>query len=190
MVIDSELVLKIAIPIGSMILGLILGSVIDGYKSKRKFKKELKNNNFIDISGNDWFAAWQTSVENTMNLNTECVLMQQKGQTVKICNTEKAPENPKGGYLWEAQLQFFHGKTLMGWYFPLQQENITSKGIMFLTYQSSKRVFFGKWVGSSYDGDLSNGFVVISKDRDDSLRLLKEIIGKHTDKVNIIYDAI
>ena len=92
--------------------------------------------------------------------------------------------------MWEGQLQFFNGKTLMGWYFPLIQENITSKGIMFLTYQSAKQVFWGKWVGSSYDGDLSNGFVVISKDRGRSLELLKEVISKHTDKVNIIYDAI
>ncbi|MFZ3382883.1 MAG: hypothetical protein WA144_03045, partial [Candidatus Methanoperedens sp.] len=77
-----------------------------------------------------------------------------------------------------------------GWYFPLKQENITSKGIMFLTYQSAKKVFWGKWVGSSYDGDLSNGFVVISKDKNQSLTLVKELIAKHTDKVNIIYDAI
>jgi hypothetical protein len=173
-----------------VVLGLLLGIFIDNIRTKRRFKKELKDNNFIDISGKNWFAAWHTSVDQTINLNTEELEISQRGQTVKIWNIEKAPENPKGGYLWSAQLQFFHGKTLMGWYFPLRHENITSKGIMFLTYQSAKKIFWGKWVGENYDGALSNGFVVISKNRDESLRLLKDVIRKHTDKVNIIYDAI
>lgn len=172
------------------VVGVLLGLLIEFLKSKRKFRKEIKDNNFIDISGDKWFAAWQTSVEQTLNLNTEELIISQKGQTVKISNIDKSPENPKGGYKWEAQLQFFHGKTLMGWYFPLREENITSKGIMFLNYQSAKKVFWGKWVGSNYDGDLANGFVVISKNREESMRLLKDVISKHTDKVNIIYDAI
>lgn len=172
------------------VIGLVLGLLIEYFKAQRKFRKELQDNNFIDISGGKWFAAWQTSVEQTLNLNTEELVIQQKGQTVKISNIDKSPENPKGGYKWEAQLQFFHGKTLMGWYFPLKEENITSKGIMFLNYQSAKKVFWGKWVGSNYDGDLANGFVVISKDKEQSMRLLKDVISKHTDKVNIIYDAI
>lgn len=172
------------------LVGLVLGLLVEYFKAKRKFRKELQDNNFIDISGSKWFAAWQTSVEQTLNLNTEELVIQQKGQTVKISNIDKSPENPKGGYKWEAQLQFFHGKTLMGWYFPLKEENITSKGIMFLNYQSAKKVFWGKWVGSNYDGDLANGFVVISKDKEQSMRLLKDVISKHTDKVNIIYDAI
>lgn len=172
------------------VVGLLFGILIEYLKAKRKFKRELQDNNFIDISGSKWFAAWQTSVEQTLNLNTEELVIEQKGQTVKISNIYKSPENPKGGYKWEAQLQFFHGKTLMGWYFPLKEENITSKGIMFLNYQSAKKVFWGKWVGSNYDGDLANGFVVISKEKEQSMRLLKDVISKHTDKVNIIYDAI
>lgn len=187
---QGELNLNIIISISSTVIGIIIGLLIDNYRSKRKFKQEFKDNNYIDITGSDWFAAWHTSVEYRVILNTEHLSIVQKGQTVKMRNLEISPENPKGGYFWNAQLQFFHGKTLMGWYFPLKQENITSKGIMFLTFQSTKRIFWGKWVGSSYDGDLSNGFVVISKDRSISLNLLKEVISKHTDKVNIIYDVI
>lgn len=167
----SELITNIIIALSSTFLGVIIGLFIENIKSKLKFKQELKDNNSINITGDDWFAAWHTSVENTINLNTEQLSFKQKGKTIKVRNLEKAPENPKGGYLWQAQLQFFYGKTLMGWYFPLKIENITSKGIMFLTYKSTKKVFWGKWVGSSYDGDLSNGFVVISKDRNESLKL-------------------
>lgn len=187
---DQDLVINIALSIASLILGVIISRIVDRYKERVKFKQELKDNNSIDITGDDWYAAWHTSVEGIVNLNTEKLSFIQKGNTVKVKNLEKAPENPKGGYFWEGQLNFFYGKTLMGWYFPLKSENITSKGIMFLSYQSTKKLFWGKWVGSSYDGDLSNGFVVISKDRKQSLKLLHEVISKHTDKVNIIYDAL
>ena len=182
----KDLAIKIIIPI----ITLLAGYLVDHFRSKIKFSRELKANNQIDISGNDWFAAWQTSVKLTSILNTEHLNILQKGQTVKMCNTEKSPENPDGGYLWIAQMHFFNGRHLMGWYLPRKKENITSKGIMFLSYQSSKKVFYGKWVGASYDGDLSNGFVVISKDRGESLRLLQDLLARHNDQVNIIYDAI
>jgi hypothetical protein len=186
----SEIIINIVIGVSCTLLGVIITIWVESIIADRKFKKEFKDNNTIDLSGDDWFAAWHTSVDNSINLNTEQLSIKQKGATVKVWNIEKAPENPKGGYLWEAQMQFFYGKTLMGWYFPLKKENITSKGIMFLTYKSTKKIFWGKWVGAAYDGDLSNGFVVISKDRNQSMKLLKEVISKHTEKVNIIYDAI
>ncbi|MFZ3384172.1 MAG: hypothetical protein WA144_09625, partial [Candidatus Methanoperedens sp.] len=115
---QDDLLINIIISAASTLVGVIIGLLIDDIKSKRRFKQELKDNNSIDITGNDWYAAWHTSVEHTTNLNTENLSIKQKGQTVKMKNIEKSPENPKGGYLWEAQLQFFHGKTLMGWYFP------------------------------------------------------------------------
>lgn len=185
-----DLTINIVVGLSSAIAGVVIGMLVDSVRVKLKFKQELKDNNYIDVTGENWYAAWHTSVDGVVNLNTEHLSIKQKGRTVKIRNLERAPENPKGGYFWEAQLQFYHGKTLMGWYFPLRAENITSKGILFLTYKSPRKIFWGKWVGSSYDGDLSNGFVVISKDRSESLRLLNEVIRKHTDKVNIIYDAI
>lgn len=186
----EELAISITISAVSLIAGVVIRIIVDKIRTKKRFKQELRDNNFIDITGTDWVAAWQTSVENSIVLNTERLHVTQKGQTVKMRNVQKSIENPKGGYLWESQLQFFHGKSLMGWYFPLKEENITSKGIMFLTYSSAKRIFWGKWVGSSYDGDLSNGFVVISRSKTESLRLLNDVISKHTDKVNIIYDMI
>ncbi len=186
----NPLTQDIIISSASILIGLVLGFLVDDLRTRLRFQKELKDNNSIDISGKEWYAAWQTSVDQQPNLNTEELIIVQKGQTVKIRNVEKSLENPKGGYKWQAQMKFFHGTTLMGWYFPLREENITSKGIIFLTYQSAKRIFWGKWVGSSYDGNLANGFVVITKDRDESLKLLKEVIAKHTEKVNIIYDAI
>ena len=170
----------------STISGFFLSIIYQYFSEKHKFKKELASNNNIDISGSDWFAAWQTSVNNKEILNTEGLILEQHGGTVKISNKEKSPENPDGGYLWEGQLQFFFGRDLMGWYFPLKSENNTSKGIMFLNYNSAQKLFIGKWVGSSYDSPLSSGFVVISKERIKSLNKLKAITKVNQTDTSII----
>jgi hypothetical protein len=181
---------QIIIPISTMIGGILIRIFYETVREQFKFKKELKDNNRIDVSGEDWHAAWQASVNNEVIINTEKISMVQKGQTVRVYNQEKSPENPEGGYLWEAQMQFFQGKSLMGWYLPKKTENITSKGIMFVAYHSARRTFYGKWVGASYDGDLANGFVVISKQRDKSLEELNHILRLHPDKVNVIFNSL
>src|SRR3989339_59144 len=174
-----EGLIKFGIPILSAVLGVLFRYLYGIWADRRKFKQELKDNNFIDVTATDWHAAWQTSVDNVEIINTERLIMVQKGNVVKVKNVEKSPENPKGGYLWEAQMQFFQGRYMMGWYFPLVAENNTSKGIMFFAYHSPKKMFYGKWVGASYDGDLSNGFLVISKDRTSSLVELTKLISIH-----------
>lgn len=107
---NYELYLNIVLSIIFTFLGVFVGMMVDNIRTNFKFRQELKDNNFIDVTGKDWFAAWHTSVENTLNLNTENLSFEQKGQTVKVKNLERAPENPKGGYFWEAQLQFFMAK--------------------------------------------------------------------------------
>lgn len=180
----------IILSLGSAVFGVLLRYAFEVAREKYRFKRELEDNNFIDVTGDDWHAAWQTAVEKQVLVNTEKLCMRQKGKVVKVWNTEKSPENPKGGYRWESQLQFFQGRVLMGWYFPLKAENITSKGIMFLCYHSAKKTFYGKWVGSAYDGDLANGFMVISKDRSTSRSELDKLMTAHPDKVNVIFDSI
>lgn len=180
----------IIIAIFSALLGGIVSYLIQKLSEKQKFKLELESNNNIDITGDDWIAAWQTSVNNKEILNTENLSLLQKGGTVRIRNKEKSPENPEGGYLWKGQLQFYYGRDLMGWYFPIEEENNTSKGIMFLHYNSAQKVFYGKWVGSAYDSPLSSGYVVITKERIRSITKLKEIIKKHPTDVSIINQTI
>lgn len=182
--------MEIVKTLGIALIGVLIRFIYEKWSEKRKFKRELEDNNFIDISGTDWHAAWQTSVDNEMIINTEKLSMTQVGNVVKVKNLEKSLENPRGGYLWDAQMQFFQGKYMMGWYFPLKTENNTSKGIMFFSYHSAKKIFYGKWVGAAFDGDLANGFLVISKDRTESLSELNKIIVRNPDKVNIIFSQI
>src|SRR6266545_5095513 len=131
---------------GSALFGILLKQLYEIIRDRYRFRKELRDNNYIDVTADDWCAAWQTSVENQMIINTEQICMKQKGGVVKVWNREASPENPKGGYKWQSQMQFFQGRYLMGWYFPLRIENITSKGMMFMTYHSSRKTFYGKWV--------------------------------------------
>ncbi len=59
MTITGSILLSSAATIGGFFLRLAYEFVRD----KRRFKKELRDNNHIDVSGTDWHAAWQTSVE-------------------------------------------------------------------------------------------------------------------------------
>jgi hypothetical protein len=172
-------------PIIGAIIGILLKYVYDRYAENRKFKKELEDNDFIDVTG-EWYAAWQTSIDGKENLNTEHIKIIQKGKTLRLFNTEIAPDNPKGGYRWEGQLQFFQGRSVMGWYFPKEGENNASRGILYMTHISQKKIFIGKWVGTAYDGELVSGFVVIGKDRTSSLEELKDFIKEHPQDIQLI----
>jgi hypothetical protein len=140
-------------------------------------RKEARENQKIDLSGKDWFAAWEASVDGEIVINTESLSISQSGAKVYMRNNEKSPENPLGGYLWKSELVFSHGETLMGWYYPTPAENITSRGIMYFSYDSQRKLFVGKWVGKSYDGNLCQGFGCISKDREHSREGLMKLIG-------------
>jgi len=176
----------------TLILGAVVGCLFDFIikiiVNLIREKKEVKDNDYIDVSG-EWFAAWQTSVNSVELINSESLLIKQKGKTVVMENRERAPENPDGGYLWRSKMQFYQGRNLMGWYFPLKSENNSSKGIMYMSYFSAKKLFYGKWVGSGYDGELEGGFMVIAKNRESAKDKLNAIIKKYPGTVNFIsYD--
>ena len=174
-------------PLVGAAFGVFLKFGYDRWAEKRRFKRELEDNNDIDVSG-EWCAAWQTSVNGQELINCETIKIEQKGKTLRIWNTEKSPENPIAGYLWEGQLQFFQGRNVMGWYFPKKLENNTSKGIMYMAYLSQQKKFVGQWVGSAYDGELVAGFVVIKKDRSEARKQLEAFIAAHPEQhVRLLY---
>ena len=175
-------------PIIGTVFGVGIKYLYDKWAEKRRFKKELDDNNNIDVSG-DWCAAWQTSVDGAQLVNCESIRIIQKGKTVHIYNTERSPDNPRAGYLWEGQMQFFQGRNLMGWYFPKKEESNSSKGIMYMAYFSPQRKFIGQWVGSAYDGDLMAGYVVIKQHRSDARSELEAFIRAHPQDVRLIYNV-
>jgi|SRR5580658_852295 hypothetical protein len=176
------------------IFGAMLGFAIkycyDIYSQRRKFKKELEDNNHVEVTG-EWYAAWETSIDGHPLTNTEHVQIVQKGKTLKMWNTERSPENPKGAYLWNAQLQFFQGRNAMGWFLAKPEERNTSKGIMYFCYFSQRKIFYGQWVGTAYDGELVCGFAVIAKDRTGARTELETFIARHPREVLLIsYDGL
>jgi hypothetical protein len=172
-------------PLFGAVAGVLLKYVYDRISERVRFKRELEDNNHIDVSG-EWYAAWHTSVDGKPLVNTEHLHMKQKGKTLRVWNSERSPENPKGGYLWEGQFQFLQARNVMGWYFPRAEESNGSKGILYMTYLSPRRQFFGKWVGTAYDGELVTGCVVIAKDRTRAREDLEAFIAKHPETNQLI----
>jgi hypothetical protein len=170
----------------STVAGVVLTVVYEAIMEGRRFRRELKQNNEINLTGDDWFAAWQTSVKNEELINTEEIIIEQRGGLIKIHNREKSPENPIGGYKWIGKMQFYFGRDLMGHYFAVLEEQKTHKGIMYFNFDSAKQQLIGRWVGSSYDSPLSSGFGVISKNKAEAVEVLKQLIKNHPDKVPII----
>jgi hypothetical protein len=181
---------EIFLAFGSSAAGVILTLVFENLREAWRFRRELKDNNHIDLSGTNWVAAWQTSVDGKEVLNTESIIIKQRGGLIKMWNAEISPGNPKAGYKWEGQLQFLHGRDLMGHYFSTRNEQNTNKGIMFFNYNSARKEFIGRWVGASYDGPLLSGFGVIAKSRERAFAILKELLEKHPDSVPIITNTI
>ena len=171
-----------------LLVGALISFLTARFKERYQFRKELKENSNIDVSGT-WYAAWQTSIDGTQNINTEEVKLAQKGKTVRILNVEKSPENPEGGYLWTGQLQFLHGSSLMGWYSAKEEENNASRGMLYFSYASPRKTFIGKWVGAAYDGALITGFVILMKDREKAKAQLLDFISKHPQDLRLISDG-
>jgi len=168
------------------IAGFLLAVLWDVAKDHYRFRRELKENDNINLSGEDWVAAWQTSVDGKEVLNTEQLVLKQKGGVIKMCNKTPSAENPKAGFKWYGQLRFYLGRDLMGNYFAEKAENNTSKGMLYFHYNSARKEFVGRWVGCSYDGPLLSGFGVIAKKKEKALALLQELLQGHPDKVPII----
>ena len=170
--------------------GFLLAVVWDLAKDHCRFRRELKENDNINVSGEDWVAAWQTSVDGKEVINTEQLVLKQKGGLIKMHNKAASPENPKAGFKWAGQSQFYQGRDLMGHYFAEKSENNTAKGMLYFHYNSARKEFVGRWVGCSYDGPLMSGFGVITKKKEKALALLQEALRAHPDKVPIIPYAV
>ena len=177
----------IALTVVSLVIGIGLTEIVHFTKRKFNTHREVKENQNIDLSGSDWIAAWQASADDIELINTEEITIKQSGASVLMSNKEKSPENPKGGYRWRGKLDFSHGETLMGYYHPVREENLTAKGMMFFSYDASRRLFLGRWVGKAIDGVLCNGFVAIAKDRDTAIKNVNQLIRRaESHPVNVI----
>jgi len=171
----------------SLVAGALLAECIRISRERYSTYRELKANQNIKLGGDDWVALWQAAADGDEVLNFEDIIISQRGSQISIENKAKSPENPKGGYRWKGRMEFSHGETLMGSYYSENSENNTNRGMMYFTYDSTRQLFLGRWVGKAIDGPLCSGFVVISKNREASESNLKALMaraGRHP--VNVI----
>jgi len=170
--------------LATVILTIAIDAIARAAISYYRRKKELRDNDYLDVSGN-WVAAWQTSVGFKEIIATQPIVLKQKGREVIAWNEQPSTEHPKGGYLWKSTLNFFQARYLMGWYYAKPSENNSSKGIMYFHYRSQHRIFYGKWVGAAYDGDIATGFLVIAKTQEEAKNVMQKLIALNHHEVNI-----
>ena len=67
---------------------------------------------------------------------------------------------------------------------------ILVKELCNFTIVRSIKFFYGKWVGSAFDGDIATGFLVIAQTQDECRSVMREIVKMNPHKVNIIVSTL
>lgn len=163
-----------------IVLGAILYAI--GYEGTkaiidtiRERKIRVRKKEKIDLSGDNWYAVWQTTVEGEENINTELVRINQKRDKIVMENVEKSPGNKLGGYLWRGECKLYDNEHIVGHYVP-REPNVISKGSMYFLLNRGGNFMVGKWVGCNYDYGFTWGYGVIDKDRDHALQRMEKLL--------------
>jgi transcriptional regulator with XRE-family HTH domain len=127
----------------------------------------------VNLTGR-WWAGWQTFNHGEEVLATQPVEMEQHGLTVSIRALERSEENVLGGYVWTGELRIWDNQILMGWYTAIE-ENIRSRGTLFLVPHTQGGFMEGRWAGMSYVGPIVSGWAAIAHDRDEAASILERL---------------
>jgi transcriptional regulator with XRE-family HTH domain len=127
----------------------------------------------LNLTGR-WWAGWQTFNHGEEVLATQPVEMEQHGLTVSIRALERSEENVLGGYVWTGELRIWDNQILMGWYTAIE-ENIRSRGTLFLVPHTQGGFMEGRWAGMSYVGPIVSGWAAIAHDRDEAASILERL---------------
>jgi hypothetical protein len=110
-----------------------------------------------------WYALWETTAEGRLSIDSESVIVQQRGANLVIENRNRAPENPLGSFLWRAQCRVYDNRYVLGSYVP-RKGSVRSKGVLYLSLHTSGVFMLGGWLGCNYDDELAFGFSVFARD--------------------------
>jgi len=148
-------------------------SIVEESESDEMLWKKAKRR---DLEGT-WHALWQTVVDGQVNFNHETIESSWvRPLVLRVGNTEVSGDNPKGGYLWSADLRFADNEFLLGNYFP-QTVAVQSKGTMFAVLHRHGRHLNGLWTGCNYDLDLACGHFVFARNYDELNDLMSKQIA-------------
>jgi hypothetical protein len=116
----------------------------------------------VRLAGN-WYALWETTAEGKLSIDSESVMVQQRGTNLIVENRNTAPENPLGSFLWRAQCRIYDNRYVLGSYVP-RRGNVRSKGVFYLSLHTSGAFMLGGWLGCNYDDEIAFGFSVFARD--------------------------
>jgi len=109
-----------------------------------------------------WYAIWETSVNGHRNINTETVLMKNRGTVTYLRNVSPSADNQLAGYLWKGQARLHHKQFLVGDYAASEQSRLY-RGTLFYVVHPSGQFMYGRWVGCNYDRPLASGLSVFAR---------------------------
>src|SRR5665647_1900506 len=70
-----------------VVLGILGGELVRVARTRVEFRRQMRENDHVSVAGT-WFAAWQTSVDGSVLLNTEELALKQRGNKVRMRNVE------------------------------------------------------------------------------------------------------
>ena len=118
----------------------------------------------VDLSG-EWHAVWETTAHEERNVNHEVLLFSQSRANLRVVNPEASPDNPDGGYAWEARLTIHDNRHLVGAYWSTDAA-VNARGTLYLVLNRTGRFITGVWAGCNIDSDLACGRVAMERTHD------------------------
>jgi DNA-binding winged helix-turn-helix (wHTH) protein len=115
----------------------------------------------VDLSG-EWHAIWETTAHDERNVNHEALAFSQVRANLKIVNPTASPDNPDGGYSWEARLTIHDNRHLVGAYWSTDS-SVNARGTLYLVLNRTGRFITGVWAGCNIDSDLACGRVAMAR---------------------------
>ena len=110
-------------------------------------------------------------------MNGEVVNIRQDRNRLFLQNEARSLENPEGGYLWKGEIRIWDNQHLLGWYVA-REPNVISKGTFYFVLHPNGGDMGGRWVGRSYDGDMSSGCCSMAREKKRAWLVANELLEK------------
>lgn len=127
----------------------------------------------VNLTG-EWWASWQTFKDGDEVITAQQVRIRQQADLLDLETITRGIDVEDGGYLWRGQLRLWDNRVLMGWY-AANDASVASKGTLYFVLHPHGQELEGKWVGTSYEGDLVAGWGGLAKSEGRARSLIDQL---------------